>query len=79
MDEQTAYASNIAAEAVGERLGSSPPDTGEKTSRPPAASAGPRARVADRTAESLGERSGEAYADATTLVKRGTIVANRIA
>jgi hypothetical protein len=65
MDEQTAYASNIAAEAVGERLGSPPPDTREQTPRPPAASAGPRARVADKTAESLGERSGDAYMDAT--------------
>jgi hypothetical protein len=66
MDEQKAYASDIAAEAVGERLGSPPPDTSEQTPRPAAASAGPRARVADKTAESLGERSGDAYADATT-------------
>jgi hypothetical protein len=66
MDEQKAYASDIAAEAVGERLGSPPPDTSEQTPRPAAASAGPRARVADQTAESLGERSGDAYADATT-------------
>jgi hypothetical protein len=66
MDEQQAYASNIAAEAVGERLGNPPPDTREQTPLPPAASAGPRARVADKTAESLGERSGDAYADATT-------------
>jgi hypothetical protein len=65
MDEQTAYASNIAAEAVGERLGSPPPDTREQTPRPRAASAGPRASVADKTAESLGERSGDAYMDAT--------------
>jgi hypothetical protein len=66
MDEQNAYASDIAAEAVGERLGSPPPDTREQTPPPPAASAGPRARVAEKTAESLGERSGDAYADATT-------------
>jgi hypothetical protein len=33
---------------------------------PPAESAGPQATVADRTAELLGERSGNAYADATT-------------
>jgi hypothetical protein len=31
MDEQKAYASDIAAEAVGERLGSPPPDTSEQT------------------------------------------------
>jgi hypothetical protein len=66
MDEQKAYASDIAAEAVGERLGSLPPDTREQTPRPPVASAGPRARLADKTAESLGERSSDAYADATT-------------
>ena len=65
MDEQKAYASDIAAEAVGERLGSPPQDTREQTPPPPAASAGPRARVAEKTAESLGERSGDAYADAT--------------
>jgi len=66
MDEQKAYTSDIAAEAVGERLGSPPPDTGEQTPWPAGESAGPRARVADKTAESLGERSGDAYADATT-------------
>ena len=66
MDEQKAYASDIAAEAVGERLGNPPPDTREHTPPPPVASAGPRARVAEKTAESLGERSGAAYADATT-------------
>ena len=66
MDEQKAYASDIAAEAVGERLGNPPPDTREQTPPPPVASAGPRARVAYKTAESLGERSGDAYADADT-------------
>ena len=66
MIEQKAYASDIAAEAVGERLESPPPDTSEQTPRPTAASTGPRARVADKTAKSLGERSGDAYADATT-------------
>jgi hypothetical protein len=66
MVEQKAYASDNAAEAVGERLESPPPDTIEQTPRPTAASTGPRARVADKTAESLGERSGDAYADATT-------------
>jgi len=66
MDQQQAYSSNIAAEAVGERLGDPPPDTREQTPPPPVASAGPRARLAEKTAESLGERSGDAYADATT-------------
>ena len=73
MDEQKAYASDIVAEAVGERPGSLPPDTREQTPRPPAASAGPRARVADKTAESLGERSGGAYADATTGRSAGVV------
>jgi hypothetical protein len=54
IDEQTAYSSNVAAEAVGERLGNPPPDTREQTPRPAAASAGPRARLADKTVESLG-------------------------
>jgi hypothetical protein len=48
MDEQKAYASDIAAEAVGERLGSPPPDTREQTPPPAAASAGPRARVTEK-------------------------------
>jgi len=66
MDDKEAYSSRIAAEAVGERLGSLPPNTGEHAVRPVATSAGPRARVADKTAESVGERAGDAYADATT-------------
>jgi hypothetical protein len=65
MDEKKGYSSEIAAEAVGERPGSPPPDAGEQTPRPAATSAGPEARVADKTAESLGERAGDAYADAT--------------
>ena len=66
MNNNKGYSSPIAAEAVGERVGSSPPDTGEHDIRPVAASSGSRARVADKTAESIGGRSGEAYADATT-------------
>ena len=65
MDEKKGYSSEIAAEAVGERLGSPPPDAGEQPPRPAATSAGPEARVGDKTAESLGERAGDAYADAT--------------
>ena len=48
MDDKEAYSSRIAAEAVGERLGSLPPNTGEHAVRPVATSAGPRARVAER-------------------------------
>jgi hypothetical protein len=66
MDEKNAYSSPIAAEAVGERLGSPAPDAGEQTVRPVATSAGSQARVADKTAEAVGERVGDAYADATT-------------
>jgi hypothetical protein len=66
MDDKEAYSSPIAAESVGERLGSPPPDTGEHAVRPVATSSGPGARVADKTAESVGERAGDAYADVTT-------------
>ena len=66
MDDKEAYSSPIAAEAVGERLGGPPTDTGEHAVRPVATSAGPGARIADKTAESVGERAGDAYADATT-------------
>jgi hypothetical protein len=65
MDDKKGYSSEIAAEAVGERLGSPPPDAGEQTPRPAATSAGPEATVAAKTAESIGERAGDAYADAT--------------
>ena len=66
MDDKEAYSSPIAAEAVGERLGSPPTDTGEHAVRPVATSSGSGARIADKTAESVGERVGDAYADATT-------------
>jgi hypothetical protein len=66
MDDKNAYSSPIAAEAVGERPGTPPTDTGEHAVRPVATSAGPGARIADRTAESVGERTGAAYADGTT-------------
>jgi hypothetical protein len=65
MDDKEGYSSEIAAESVGERLGSPPPDAGEQTPRPAATSAGSEARVAVKTAESIGERVGDAYADAT--------------
>ena len=66
MDDKEVYSSPIAAESVGERLGSPPPDTGEHAVRPVATSAGPGAGIANQTAESVGERAGDAYADATT-------------
>jgi hypothetical protein len=66
VDDNKGYSNTIAAEAVGERFGSPPPETGEHAVRPVATSSGARARVADKTAESVGERVGDAYADATT-------------
>ena len=66
MDDTKGYSSTIAAEAVGERPGSPPPDVGDEADRPAATSAGPNARIADKTAEAVGERVGDAYADATT-------------
>ena len=66
MDDTKGYSSTIAAEAVGERPGSPPPDIGDQADRPAATSAGPNARIADKTAEAVGERVGDAYADATT-------------
>jgi hypothetical protein len=55
----------IAEEAVGEALESRRPDAVKEEVRPAPTSAGPEANVAARTAESLGERAGDAYADAT--------------
>jgi hypothetical protein len=66
MDDKEAYSSPIAAEAVGERLGSPSTDTGEHAVPPVATSAGAGAMIADKTAESVGERAGDAYADART-------------
>ena len=66
MDDKKGYSSRIAAESVGETLGSPPPNTGQHAVRPIATSSGSGARVADKTAESVGERAGDAYADATT-------------
>ncbi len=50
MDDKEAYSSPIAAESVGERPGSPPPDTREHPVRPVATSAGPDARIANKTA-----------------------------
>lgn len=66
MDENEAYSSPIAAESVGETRATPAPNTHEHAVRPVATSAGPQARIAEKTAESVGERAGDAYADATT-------------
>lgn len=61
----------IAAEAVGERPGSAPAGardekgmSAEDAIRRNAVSSGPRASIPEKTAESVGERVGDAYADA---------------
>jgi hypothetical protein len=69
MNERNTDARRIAAEAVGERPQSAIPEAAKQhVVRAPealAASAGPQASLAVRTAEALGEREGGAYADAT--------------
>ena len=73
MDDQKPDAKTIADEAVGEIRGSPVPDadkgdavapTGEVI-RQRATSAGSQADMASRTAEAVGERVGDAYADRT--------------
>jgi hypothetical protein len=66
MDNTKAYPSTNAAESVGERPGTKPPQTSEYAVRPVERSAGPSATIAERTAEEIGERTGDAYADGTT-------------
>ena len=66
MDDTKAYPSTNAAEAVGERPGMEPPQTSEHAVRPVETSAGPSATIAEKTAEEVGERTRDAYADATT-------------
>jgi hypothetical protein len=71
MDDIKRSSREIAEEAVGERLGSPPPDEAKKrAARSPeeavrqiAMSAGSQASRATRTAESIGERVEDAYAD----------------
>src|SRR5215207_6240975 len=69
MDERTADARRIAEEAVGQRPASAIPEAAKErvvaAPDPSAAPAGPRASLAARTAEAVGEREGGAYADAT--------------
>jgi hypothetical protein len=65
MDDKKPDPDRIAEEAVGEALESRRPVAGKEEPRPAPTSAGPEANVAARTAESIGERAGDAYADAT--------------
>ncbi len=70
MDEKQ-QPDRIAAEAVGERLGSDPPDavrhpeiSQEEAARKLAPAPAPQASVAEKSAELMGERVGDAYANA---------------
>jgi hypothetical protein len=79
MDDKKPDARTIAEEAVGQTRGSPTPDTAKDQAVAPtdaeamrqlATSAGPRAGLAVKTAESVGERVGDAYADGTTAPSR---------
>src|SRR5688572_1903954 len=69
MDERTTDARRIAEEAVGERPASAIPEAAKqhvvRAPDPSGAPAGPRASLAARTAEAVGEREGGAYAGGT--------------
>ena len=77
MDDQKPDARTIAAEEVGEARGAPIPDAAknnpatEEVIRQLATSAGPEADIATKTAESVGERVGHAYAT-TAEVKAGS-------
>jgi hypothetical protein len=77
MDDKKSDPRIIAEEAVGEARGSPTPDAAkpdmptEDVIRRLATSAGPQADIATRTAESVGERVGDAYAT-TAEVKAGS-------
>lgn len=77
MDDKNTDSSAIAEEAVGETRGSPTPDAAkdkpatEEVIRQLATSAGPQADIAAKTAESVGERVGDAYAT-TDEVKVGS-------
>jgi hypothetical protein len=53
----------IAAEAVGLRPGNASAGAHEEPVRPPAAATGAEASIAEKTAESVGERVADAYSD----------------
>ena len=79
MDGKKPDSRTIAEEAVGETRGSPIPDAAkdeavtptEEVIRQLATSAGPQADIATKTAESIGDRVGDAYAT-TTEVKAGS-------
>src|SRR6266480_5508788 len=77
MDDKKPDAKTIAEEAVGEARGAPIPDAAknkpatEEVIRQLATSAGPQADIATKTAESVGERVGDAYAT-TAEVEAGS-------
>jgi hypothetical protein len=74
--EQKADRDRIAEEAVGQRHGSAPPFAGtksdmsqEEAARRFAVSSGAEASTPERTAESIGERVGDAYSDPGSVAR----------
>jgi hypothetical protein len=65
MEDKKPDPDKIADEAVGEALESRHPDAGKEEAHPVQTSAGAQANVSDKSAESVGERAGDAYAAAT--------------
>jgi hypothetical protein len=71
----------IADEAVGQTRGSAPPEAQkrdgpslEQAGRHPATSAGARASIPEKTAESLGEWVADAYSDPNLTKRPGSVV-----
>ena len=65
MEDKKPDPDRIADETVGEALESRHPDAGKEEAHPIQTSAGAEANIADKAAESVGERAGDAYAAAT--------------
>jgi hypothetical protein len=73
--EKQADRDRIAEEAVGQRHGSAPPFAGTKSDMSQeeaarfAASSGAEASIPEKTAESIGERVGDAYSDPESVAR----------
>jgi hypothetical protein len=75
----------IAEEAVGQRHGSAPPDavknpeiSQEEAARRLATPPGTQASISEKTAESVGERVGDAYSDPESAASQGRGVSHRV-
>jgi len=86
MDDKKPDPQAIAREAVGETRDPLTPDTANKVEMPTedvirrrAISAGPQADIAIKTAESVGERVGDAYATTAEVKSGSRNVARRVA